>query len=194
MVIDLAAVASIVMMSATAPIEIVGAHAQGTFALADLTVPADRLPDGCGLSPSPSIRIGDSQVRGGLWAGLPITRNPWIGTDRAIIASIHERVIDPPPIPDGPPPTKNELARFRLRLADGVEEAYVAVYAGGGPSLVTVNALRYADASQLPSSPGSGRLRPGALRFTGRTALAVSGDDDACLQAVVAHVRQVAGR
>jgi hypothetical protein len=124
----------VVMLLAAAATETAWAHGQGGFPLADLTVPADRLPTGCGLSPSPSMRTGDNTMRAGSWAGLPISSNPWIGTDRAIVASIVERAVDPPRIPDGPPPTPRESARFRLRLADDVEEAYAAVYTDDGPS------------------------------------------------------------
>lgn len=128
-------------------------------------------------------------------AGLPISSNPWTGTDRAIVAAIQERVIDPPPIPDGPPTTKSELARFRLRLADGVEAAYAAIYTDGSPHLITVYAVRYADASQLPSQRRSGRGRPANLRLTSdRTVLVVSGEDGACLKAVGARVKELAVR
>jgi len=43
----------------------------------DLTVPQDRLPAGCTLSPTASVRLDGNRVRGGLWAGLPIPINPW---------------------------------------------------------------------------------------------------------------------
>ena len=184
------AAAFIVVMLAAAANETAWAHSRGGFPLADLTVPAERLPTGCGLSPSPSIRM-----RAGLWAGLPISSNPWTGTDRGIVASIVERVIDPPRIPDGPPPTNSELARFRLRLADDVEEAYAAVYTDGGPSLISVNAVRYVDAAELTSLRNSGRMRPGSFRLmAGRTLLTVSGDDGPCLQGVSAHVKEVVNR
>lgn len=195
MTVALIAAAYIVMTAATAANETVRADAQGAFPLADLTVPAERLPTGCALSPSPSMRTGDNTMRAGLWAGLPISSNPWTGIDRAIVASIVERVIDPPRMPDGPPPTPREVARFRLRLADDVEEAYAAVYTDGGPSLITVNAIRYADATQLPPSRSSNRVSPSGFRVAfGRTVLTVSGSDGPCLQAVEAHVKDVAAR
>jgi hypothetical protein len=191
----LVAAAYVAMMVATAANEAARAHAQGAFPLTDLTVPAERLPTGCSLSPSPWIRSSDNRVRTGLWAGLPISSNPWTGTDRAIVASIVERVIDPPRLPDGPPLTSRELARFRLRLADGVEEGYAAVYTDGGLSLITVNALRYSDITQLPSWRNPERVRPGSFRLTfGRTVLVVSGEDGPCLQAVGAHVKELASR
>src|SRR5687768_15642469 len=101
---------------------------QTNTTLQQLTVPAERLPAGCTLSPAPAQSIDGQHVRGGLWAGLPISRNPWVGTDRQIIASIRERVDPPSELPDGPPLSRAELARARLRLADGVEAGYAAVY------------------------------------------------------------------
>ena len=164
------------------------------FALADLTIPADRLPSGCALSPSPTIRIGN-QTRTGLWTGLPISSNPWTGTDRAIVVAILERVIDPPPLPDGPPLTRKELAQFRSRLADDVEEAYAAIYADGDSSLVTVHAVRYSDASLVPTRRSSDRARPVGLRLTvDRTVLAISGNNGACSQAITALVRELLDR
>lgn len=94
--------------------------------LHDLTVPTDRLPTGCALSPAASLPLDGKRVRTGLWAGLPIAMNPWTGTDRPLIASIRERMDGPTLTPDGPPPTARELSRYRSRLADGVEEAYAA--------------------------------------------------------------------
>ena len=165
------------------------------LALADLTVPPGRLPSGCALSPSPTIRIGNNQTRTGLWTGLPIASNPWTGTDRAIVVAILERVIDPPPLPDGPPLARAELARFRSRLADDVEEAYAAIYADGDRDLVTVTAVRYTDASQVPSRRNAVRANPGSIRLTAdRTVLVVSGQDGPCLQAIGAHVRELTAR
>ena len=166
-----------------------------TFSLAELTVAPGRLPSGCVLSRSSTQRLDGNSVRGGLWAGLPISNNPWTGTDRAIVAAIVERVIDPPPVPDGPPLTKGELARFRSRLADDVEEAYAAIYADGDSALVAVHAVRYTDASLIPSHRSSDRARPGGLRLTvARTVLTVSGGNTACSQAIAAHIRELAAR
>jgi len=107
------------------------AGAQGpvhtVFGVTELTVPAQRLPADCALPDAPVIRIGDNKMQSGLWAGLPITSNPWIGSDRAIVAAIVERMDRPTLVPDAPL-TPRDAARFRLQLADGVDEAYAAVY------------------------------------------------------------------
>jgi len=99
-----------------------------SISINDLTVPPDRLPAGCTLSPSDSVRLDGNRIRGGLWAGLPITSNPWTGTDRPIVASIRERMGGPPLEPDGPPLDRPAASRYRLLLADGVEEVYAAIY------------------------------------------------------------------
>jgi hypothetical protein len=111
--------------------------------LRDLTVGADRLPAGCVLSPAPTARLDGNSVRGGLWADLP--SNPWIGTDPVRIASIVE-LMNPPRVPDGPPLlTPRETARFRVQLADGIDEGYGAVYLSNDPTgaLTIVFALRF---------------------------------------------------
>lgn len=163
------------------------AGGQAAIALRELTVAPERLPPGCGLTSSPSMRISDNQWLTGLWAGFP--SNPWLGVDRAILASIAEQLVASPPVPDGPPLSKPELALFRLRLADGVEEGYGAVYTDEGRSLGTVYAVRYAaDATPMPT-------RAAVLRFASdRIVVLVSGSNSACLQAVRSHVEQLAVR
>src|SRR5947207_12255910 len=78
---------------------------------------------------------------------LSVNGNPWIGTDRPLVATIRERVDAPPPVTDGPPLSAPEATRFRLRLADGVEEAYAAVYKQDGPPAIVVYGLRFANAT-----------------------------------------------
>jgi len=92
------------------------------LSMRDLTLPAERLPVGCALSPAPSVHLDGSRVRYGLWSGFPA--NPWIGTDRRLMASIRELVDGLATIPDGPPLDAKELPRYLGQLADGVEEAY----------------------------------------------------------------------
>src|SRR5436309_123897 len=87
------------------------AAAQTTPRLRDLNVPAERLPAGCVLSPTPTVRLDGNKVRGGLWANLPA--NPWIGTDPVMIASIRERFDPLRLLPDGPPLNARESALFR---------------------------------------------------------------------------------
>ncbi|PYR46655.1 MAG: hypothetical protein DMF95_18100 [Acidobacteria bacterium] len=80
------------------------------LSMRDLTLPAERLPVGCALSPAPSVHLDGSRVRYGLWSGFPA--NPWIGTDRRLMASIRELVDGPATIPDGPPLDAKELPRY----------------------------------------------------------------------------------
>src|SRR5687768_14259440 len=120
----------------------------------ELTVPPERLPTGCVLSPAQSVRLEGNRVRGRNWAGLPIPTNPWAGTDAPLIASIRERVDGPVLMPDGPPLTARQSARYRLHLAEGVEEAYAAIYTQEGPAefeprdVIVVYGLRFPDAER----------------------------------------------
>ena len=143
-------------------------HAQSP--LERLTVPFQQLPAECRLTSSDSVHV-DGKVRGGLWAGLPITGNPWVGSDVQIVAAIRERTEPPYPVPDGPPMTRAELARTRLRLAEGVEAAYAAVYADAAERLVIVTAFT------LVSTPA--------------IVAKVTGEKSACYAAVSAHVREI---
>jgi hypothetical protein len=136
-----------------------------------LTMPADRLPEGCTLPPAPTQQLGGDTVRGGLWAGLPMTSNPWIGNDPVIVSAIRERIEPAPAVADGPPLTRAEQARYRLRLAEGVEAAYAAVYADAAQRLVVVYAFQL-----------SGRATP---------VVTVVGDDSACHAAVATHVKSL---
>lgn len=146
------------------------AHAslQPRVEMSALTVPAERLPAGCTPPESPVMRGGDDKMQSGLWGGLPITSNPWTGYDRAIVAAIVERMDRPILVPDAPL-TRRDAARFRLQLADGVDEAYAAVYRQPAPPLVIVY----------------------AQRLTGATVpvVVVSGDAGECAQAIRAHLR-----
>jgi hypothetical protein len=54
----------------------------------ELTVPSERLPAGCVLSPAPSVHLDGGRVRGGLWAEFlnkPVdrSRSPAHGIDPA---------------------------------------------------------------------------------------------------------------
>lgn len=147
--------------------------AQPLARLERLTVPADRLPAGCHLpQSSSSIDADGKSVRARLWAGLPITTNPWSGTDALIVSRIRERSDPPPRSVDGPPMTSTELARARMRLADDVEAAYAAVYADEDHRLVVVT----------------------AYKLTGKESLVtrVAGQGGVCDAAVAAHVKNAA--
>ena len=91
--------------------------------LRELTVPEERLPSGCAATPSDARGLDGKRVQSGLWAGLPIDKNPWIGNDQQVVAAIRERMDGPSLVPDGPPLTRKQLSQYRLQLAEGVEEA-----------------------------------------------------------------------
>ena len=169
-----------------------GVEGQSSLTLDRLTVPTDRLVPGCGLPPSNTVRLGPTKVRGGLWAGLPITSNPWSGDDRSIVAAIRERVVGSPPLPDGPPLSRPELVRFRLQLADDVEQAYAAIYGDGGRNLVTVHAVTFNEATEADALRARDSL-PGRIFIPDRTIAAVSGVG-LCFEAVANYVSEVATR
>jgi hypothetical protein len=115
---------------------------------ADLTVPHEALPAGCELSPGPSIRVDETHIRGGLWGGLQINRNPWTGVDRLMTAIISERVAPPSRLPDGPPLNPAQFAEFRLHLADGIDASYAAFYFDSAANeLVEVYGLEFPTAA-----------------------------------------------
>ena len=183
-------VARIVLLSVG--LQASAAHGQ-LQVLTELTVPRSRLPTGCQLVPSPTQHLAGSQVRVGVWAGLPIPTNPWTGTDRRTVAAIRERVDPPPLTPDPPALDSRGEAAFRLRLADGVEEAYAAVYGSEEPFLVVVLATRFGnDANDL--TPSTAR-NPSVARFvSGRTLIGISGEQSRCFGAVVDYVNEIIKR
>jgi hypothetical protein len=156
----------------------------------DLTVPQDRLPIGCGLSAADSVPLDGNRIRGGLWGGLPIATNPWTGTDRLLVALIRERVESPRAMPDAPMLTRSELARFRLALADGVEEGYAAFYVQGEAEVIGVYGLRFADAERTRLYSTS-RVSPATPVEIGSIRAFVSGNDGPCFQAIAAYVRSL---
>jgi hypothetical protein len=156
--------------------------------LRDLTVPAERLPAGCSISPE---RLDSNQGRGRNWAGLPIATNPWAGSDPPIIARIRERIDGRIRMADGPPPTAAEAARFRLKLAEGVDEAYAAIYTQTDSNIVIAYALRFAqDANRISIARASDN--PKIVRVaSGPIAAVVTGDGGEYFQAVGNHVKSL---
>jgi hypothetical protein len=158
--------------------------------LRDLTVAPDQLPSGCALSPAPSVRLDGNTVRSGLWAGLPA--NPWIGTDPVRIASIHE-VLAPLMMPEGPPLTPREATRVRLHLADGIVEAYEAVYlpAETSGALIRVFALQFPSDDQAAAFWTRSRRsnRPATALVIGPIVTWVSDGNGACFRAIAAHLQ-----
>jgi len=167
-----------------------GAQGQNEIDLATLTVPQSRLVPGCALSASPTVSLGGNQIRGGLWAGLP--RNPWTGVERSIVADIRESVAASPLLSDGPPLSRADLTRFRVQLAEDVEEAYAAIYTDAGTHLVTVHGVRF-NSAPVPNPPQRGNsMSGGSVRMArGRTVVAVFGEGGQCFNAVAAYVREI---
>lgn len=160
---------------------------QAAIPLASLTVPPQQLAPGCRLAPSDRILLDGGRVRSGLWAGLPIPSNPWRGAERAIVSTIRERVMASPPLPDGPPPSRAELAQFRWRASDDIEEAYVAVYADIGAGGAIVYALQF-KTDHVADAP---RRASDILRLTrGQTVLVVTGDGP-CAESVATRLREL---
>jgi len=162
-------------------------------ALGDLTVPPERLPAGCALSPSASIRESGNRIRTGLWAGLPIRTNPATSSEPSLIVAIRERIEGARVTPDAPALTARGLARFRIQLADGIEEAYAAIYREEDTlQLVTVHGLRFEDelaATDFWNGAASAK-NPRAIGARSGSIVAVAaGPRGACLDAVGAHLK-----
>ena len=164
---------------------------QARLALEALTVPPNRLPEGCAMPPSDYIQLSANRVQGGLWAGLPITSNPWIGADRKIVAAVRDRVAAPSRLPDGPPLSGGELRRFRLQLAADVAEAYAGVYydeANGSGSVV------YAARFTRTPVPESTRGSRDALRIVHNDTVVVVSGSGPCFEAVAGYVKDYTSR
>jgi hypothetical protein len=147
--------------------------------MAELTVPQDRLPPGCELAAS-SFKNG-GRGTGGFWPGLPIPTNPWTGTERRMVATIRSQM-------DGTP--------FSLPLADGVEEAYAAIYSQGDQESIVVYALRFAGTAAGPAQPPGYESGPVVQRVpriqVGPITVVLSGERAECSYAVESYLRSLA--
>ena len=63
-------------------------HEAVSLALADFTVPQNRRPLTCRSTGSPVVQEDENRMRGGLWASLPITSNPWVGNTPRVLAEL----------------------------------------------------------------------------------------------------------
>ncbi len=141
------------------------------IAMQALTLQADRLPEGCALS-----------THG------PYPSNPWIGTDEPTIGRLRQQFNARVPVPDAPPLSRRDQARYDVRAAEGVVEGYTASYALEGSVRTQVVALRFAnqaDADLWPSRSQRQRMDRIAL---GSLVAVVYGAPGACRQAIVAHI------
>jgi hypothetical protein len=167
--------------------------------LEELTVPSERLPAGCALSPADPVRLHGNRVRLPNWAGLMVPTNPWVGTDAPLIATIRERVEGPALLPDGPPPSARQVARFRLQLAEGVEEGYAAIYsqddgADAAPrDVIVVYGLRFVDAAHIATYARERTAKNPRIAHViiGPVLAAVHGDGGPCFEAVAAHLKSL---
>ena len=161
-------------------------------ALGDLTVPAERLPTGCARPPSAVEREDGSRVRSGLWTGLPMAGNPTASAEPKLIVEVRERLGGTPLTPDAPALTARDAARFRLALAEGIDEAYAAVYRdAASTALIVVYGLRFPtarDAEEFWSGARAAKNSAIAAAVSGAIVAAVSGPSGACRDAVAAHV------
>jgi hypothetical protein len=153
-----------------------------SIAFTQLTVPESRLAGGCRIVLSPTAHLPGNQGRAEMWAGLPIPTNPWIGADRRIVAAIREQVDPPPLTPDPPALDSRGAAAFRLRLADGIEVAYVGGYGSDDPFLVVVLALRLTE-DRKPLALSNKSRRSATRMASGRTLIEVSGEQSRCCPA-----------
>ena len=165
------------------------------MAMQDLTVAAERLPAACVLAPGSAKRLDGNRVQTRNWTGLRIPTNPWAGAETSLVASIRERMDGPTPVPDGPPLSPTEAARFRLHFADGVEEAYAAIYEQSEAELIVVYAARFATSAKAVESRSYTHWgnNPRVIRVAiGPIVAMVQGDAGPCLNAIGAHLRSLA--
>jgi hypothetical protein len=104
------------------------------------------------------------------------------GRTRPPRASICELIDGPAPVPDGPLLDAKELSRHVGQLADGVEEAYGAVYMQSA-ELITVRSVKFAPTEKASARAYSSDTRvsrnPGTIRFEiGQIVAIVTGDGE----------------
>lgn len=158
----------------------VGASAQAPFALASLTVPAEKLPTGCGIQ-SPIITRQAPVVN-----GPAFPTNPWQGTGYRELLSLQGSIGGGVKMPDAPPPTRRELAAMQERMLADVVEGYRATYFHENATAATVVALRFKEGSNLPGSS----LNRFIFGSTVVAAVRVAAKG-ACADAVESHLRSL---
>jgi hypothetical protein len=166
--------------------------------LQDLTVANEQLPKGCALAASPTVRLSEKRVLGGLWAGLPIDSNPWIGTDRNVLARIREHMYGPPRLPDAPPNAK-AAAAYARHLVDNVSAGYAAFYQDVGPDGIAIYALTFTSDEPLrdpstapPKNPPTSDTRLVSWITLDKTVVLVVGDRGHCADVIQTKVQSLA--
>lgn len=175
-VVGLAFVAGLTAQNASPP---------RTTAMQALTVPAARLPEGCGLQAIPA--------NAGAWTpGGPvpstshpagITANPWLGTDKRRLSELRQ-VVERHlvRVPDALPITREQRSAFALGWADGVAEGYVATYSEFG-NTIQVQAIRFDAAPDLLFPPRVVQFEIGLIRA------ALSGPVGPCRKAIETYLK-----
>jgi hypothetical protein len=176
----------------------------------DLTVPQDRLPDGCSLrliepgwqavSVTPAQSSRGIQFVGTITAWIRpqgVTVNPWTGTDRRILAELRRGVdgYDALPIPDAPPLTPSEASSMFAQFANGVQEGYAATYAQSGSRDLAVWAVRFGPApapERRLDLPGGRRSSQNiSVVDIGSIRVALFGDASVCSTAIGTYLKSL---
>lgn len=198
----------LVLLVAVLPERTVGQVPQpAPDALAVLTVPEARLPEGCRLRPDapPAPPAGANRpplvvVPSALSFGLP--SNPWTGSDPRHLIKLRKELDAPPRLPDAPPPSRRELAAMEEEWVSAVTKGYRAEYIELRPVgdvqtastvLVGVTALRF-DSPPGAAMGDSARARSGLRHriMWGSTVIEVSADRrTTCFDAVDAYISQL---
>ena len=161
-----------------------------------LTVPEDRLPEGCRLKLPPPAPAGGRGSRVVSAQPPPFSANPWLGTDRRPVATIRQILEGPPRVPDGPPLDQRQAARYFLRFADGIVDAYRATYQWSDESDVDVYAVRFEGEDlvrELPRERASSRGGVTSRVVIGPAVALVSarGGVNRCFEAVRAYIQSL---
>ncbi len=174
--------------------------------LQDLTVPKDRLPEGCALKliePAHQEVIATTdtgrrtvRVTGATPSLQPagVTANPWTGADRRVLAGLRQRVdgYGTPRLPDAPPLTSGEEAAMFLQFANGVEEGYAATYAQSGGRDLGVQAVRFTVATERHLDVSrTARVENTRTIDIGLIRASVYGDGGPCASAIEGYVRSL---
>jgi hypothetical protein len=156
--------------------------------LAELTVPAGRLPQGCVLQPLDSELL---RSRG-------VLENPW-HPDVADVRFRRRLVAESRlPVPDGPPLSRREVAMFNDKLLQTVEAGYFALYMGPDEPEVGVYALRFAEEPHAAIWGDVRRQHRAQVRFTTSTTVAIvdapSANAGPCFAAIRDYVGSIMQR